>query len=274
MDNLWIGPPGRLYEIDQAAKSFERAVDLGVTEFKALSGQITLTRNLTPVRRIKLSWDMLPPEDARVLDRLARRIDGPGPVVLIDPASGNVLGPAQAAGTGPAGSAGLRGWFKVGTTGTVVETATGIFGFTAVDATSLVAWHCLPWSGNFPAAPGLRVSFRVPTAFAALGTCSVGIDFKRADESYISSVSGPGTFVAGTAPDTAAYVTPTARPSMAGTYSLAGACLTHGGDTAADNVPGDGLPLMSITGYTDTPGRPLPYRNVGIDLVEVAGATS
>ncbi|MFD0503067.1 hypothetical protein ACFQ0G_09480 [Streptomyces chiangmaiensis] len=208
-------PPGSLYEIDQAAKSFERAADLGVTEFKALSGQVTLTRYPTPVRRIKLSWDMLPPEDAQVLDRLARRIDGSGPIVLIDPAAVNVLGPAQATGKGPAGAAGLPGWFKVGAGGSVVETSPGVFGFTAVDATGQVAWRCLPWNGNFPAAPGLRVSFRLPTAFAALGTCSLGIDFKRADGTYLSGVSTTGPFVAGTVPAGAAYLTPTAKPGVA-----------------------------------------------------------
>jgi hypothetical protein len=61
-------------------------------------------------------------------------------------------------------------------------------------------------------------------------------------------------------------------PGAIGTYSLAGACLTYGG-TAENGVPGDGLPPMSVTGYTDTPGRPLPYRSIGLDLVEVSSAT-
>ncbi|MDQ0992026.1 hypothetical protein [Streptomyces sp. V3I7] len=277
MGNLWIGPPGSLYEIDQAAKSFERAADLGVAEFKALSGQVTITRNATPVRRIKLSWDLLPPEDARVLDRLARRVDGAGPLVLIDPAAGNVLSAAQAAGKGPTGSAGITQWFKVSVNGTLAETTPGVFAFTAADATSNLGWRCNQWTNgglaNFPAPPGLRVSFRAPTAFAALGTCAVGLDFKRADGSVISSVSAAGPFVAGTTPAGTVYLTPTAKPGTAGTYALAGACLTYGGDTAADNVPGDGLPTMSITGYSDTPGRPLPHRTVGIDLVEVTSAT-
>lgn len=272
MGNLWIGPPGNLTEIDQAAKSFERAADLGVSEFKALSGRITVSRTAAPVRRIKLSWDLLLPQHARALDRLARRVDGPGPLVLIDPAAGNTLSPAQAAGTGPTGTAGLNQWFKVSANGSVVETAAGVFGFTAADATSIVAWRCVPWSGNFPAAPGLRVSFRAPTEIAALGTCTVGVDFKRADGSYISGAFASGPFVAGTAPAGTTHLTPTVKPGTAGTYALAGACLTYGDDTAADNVPGDSLPPMSVTGYSDTPGRPLPYRSVGIDLVEVSGA--
>ena len=40
--------------------------------------------------------------------------------------------------------------------------------------------------GNFPATPGLQVSFRAPTAIAAISTVTVGIDFKKADSTYLS----------------------------------------------------------------------------------------
>lgn len=280
MGNLWIGPPGSMSEIDQAAKSFDRTADLGVSEFKSLGGRVTVTRNLAPVRRIKLAWDLLPPAQARVLDRIARRIDSPGPVFLVDPASGNVLDPRQAAGRGTKGATDITGlgqWFRAGSSGTVTEstTAPGTFTFTAVDANSAVAWSCVGTEGavgDFPVTPGLQVSFRAPTAIAALGTAGVGIDFKKADGSYLTTTSASGPLVTGTVPAGAAYVTPTAKPGTAGTYSLAGACLTYGG-TAADGVPGDGLPPMSVTGYSDTPGRPLPFRNFSLDLVEVSGAT-
>ncbi|MGI5457046.1 hypothetical protein ACQEWB_28575 [Streptomyces sp. CA-249302] len=276
MGNLWIGRPGSMTEIDQAAKSFDRSSDLGVSEFKSLGGRVTVTRNQSPVRRLKLAWDLLAPAHARALDRLARRIDGSGPVFVVDPAAGNSLGLNQAAGTGIAGATditGLAQWFRTSTTGTVAEstTAAGTFAFTAADATSTVAWRCVNTVGNFPAAPGMSVSFRAPTAIAALGTCRVGIDYKKADGTYISSAGADGPVVTGTAPAGAAYATPTARPGTAGTYSLAGACLTYGG-APEDGLAGEGLPPMSVTGYSDTPGRPLPYRNFSIDLVEVSSA--
>jgi hypothetical protein len=274
--NLWIGPPGALYEIDQAATSYDRSAELGVSEFKSLGGRVTITRTAATARRMKIGWDRLAVADARVLDRLARRIDGPGPLVLIDPAAGNVLGAAQAAGRGAAGPAdttGLQQWFKVSTTGAVAEIAAvpGTFAFTAADATSKVAWRCVPWGGNFPVAPGARISFRAPTAFVALPTVTVNIDFKKADGSYLSGSSATGAYVAATVPAGAVYATPCATPGAAGTYALAGACLAYD-DGAADNVPGDGLPAMSVTAYSDTPGRPLPYRSISLDLVEVASA--
>lgn len=274
MGNLWIGRPGSMAEIDQAAKSFDRSADLGVSEFKSLGGRVTVTRNQAPVRRLKLAWDLLPPAPARALDRIARRIDGSGPVYVIDPAAGNVLAPAQAAGTGVAGATditGLAQWFVTLPNGTLTTTTPGVFAFTATDATSTVAWRCNATVGNFPVTPGLPISFRAPTALAALGTVTVGLDYKKADGSYLSSSTTPGPLVTGTVPPGAAYATPTAKPGTPGTYSLAGACLTYGG-TAADGVPGDGLPPMSVTGYSDAPGRPLPYRNFSLDLVEVSGA--
>ncbi|MEU6087371.1 hypothetical protein ABZ865_11285 [Streptomyces sp. NPDC047085] len=276
MGNLWIGPPSAMTEIDQAAKSFDRSADLGISEFKSLGGRVTVTRNQAPVRRLKLSWDLLAPAHARALDRLARRVGGSGPVYVVDPAAGNVLSPVQAAGLGAAGATditGLAQWFRTSATGTVAEstTAPGTFVFTAADATSALAWRCVGTVGNFPVSPGLTLSFRAPTALAALGTVSVGIDYKKADGSYISTTTAPGALVSGTVPAGAAYATPTAKPGTAGTYSLAGACFTYGG-TAEDGVPGDGLPPMVVTGYSDTPGRPLPYRSFSLDLVEVSSA--
>ncbi|MFI6467681.1 hypothetical protein [Streptomyces sp. NPDC050528] len=276
MGNLWIGPPGAMVEIDQAAKSFDRTADLGVSEYKSIGGRTTLTRDLRPVRRLKLAWDLLAPAHARALDRIARRVDRPGPVFVVDPAAGNVLAPAQAAGLGSAGATGITGlaqWFKV-TTGAVTETtgAPGTYLFTAADTTGLVAWRCVDTVGNFPATPGLQVSFRAPTAIAAVSTVSVGIDFKKADGTYLGSTTATGATVSGTVPADAAYLTPTAKPGAAGAYSLAGACLTYGG-TAENGVPGDGLPPMSVTNYTDAPGRPLPYRTISLDLVEVSGPT-
>ncbi|MGW2521779.1 hypothetical protein ACWC09_33140 [Streptomyces sp. NPDC001617] len=276
MGNLWIGPPGAMTEIDQAAKSYDRSADLGVTEFKSLGGRVTVTRNQAPVRRLKLSWDLLAPVHARALDRIARRVDGPGPVYVVDPAAGNVLAPAQAGGSGVPGATditGLAQWFKTTSTGTVAEstTAPGTFTFTAADTAGTVGWRCTATVGNFPLSPGLQVSFRAPTALAALGTVVVGVDFKKADGTYISSITATGPLVTGTAPAAAAFATPTVRPGTAGTYPLAGACLTYGA-TATDGVPGDGLPPMSVTGYSDAPGRPLPYRSMSLDLVEVSGA--
>ncbi|GGZ15357.1 hypothetical protein GCM10010387_04600 [Streptomyces inusitatus] len=273
MGNLWIGTPGALHEIDQAAKSFDRSAELGINEFKALGGRVTLTRNPSAVRRVKLGWELLAPRHARLLDRLARRLDGSGPLVLVDPAAGNVLDPRQAAGKGDPGQAGMNQWFKVSVTGTVVESATvpGTFSFTATDATGKLAWRARTWS-NFPVAPGMRISFHAPAAFAALPTATAQVDFKKADGTYLSTVSADGPLVTATVPAEAAFATPCAAPGVIGTYSLAGACLTYGGPAEQD-VPGDGMPPMGITGYSDAPARPQPYRSISLDLVEVSSAT-
>src|SRR5690349_864913 len=124
--NLWIGKPGLLREIVQAAKSWDRSADLNVTEFKSLEGAVTIVAPPRTVRRLKLSWDMLPPQDAQHLVRLAQRVNGPGmqgslreafgPVAVIDPAAVNLLDPYQAAAQSTSRN-GSDHWFTV--TGTV-----------------------------------------------------------------------------------------------------------------------------------------------------------
>ncbi|MFC7217083.1 hypothetical protein ACFQLX_02680 [Streptomyces polyrhachis] len=269
--NLFIGPPGGLWEIDRAAKSFDRAADLGVSEFQSIGGRVTVMRRPNAVRRVKLSWDALEPAKAKILDRLARRTDGNGPLALIDPTTANMLDARAATGKGDRGAAGLGQWFVSGVGGSLIETSPGVFSVKADDAVNAtVGWNAPRWYG-FPVAPGMRVSFRAPSAIAALAARSVQLDFKDVAGVLISSVNAAAAYVAGTVPAGAAFVTPTARPGVAGTYSLGGACLSYD-DGAAAGIPGEGCPPMVITGYTDSPTKPYPYRSVSIDLVEVSSA--
>ncbi|MGW4648340.1 hypothetical protein [Kitasatospora sp. NPDC004289] len=270
--NLWIGRPGALREIDQAAKSWDRSADLGVTEFRALGGRATVVYTPKPVRRLKLSWEGLDRDTATYLDRLARRADGPGPLAVMDPASVNLLEPAQAAGRDRTGSTG-RAWFVSGQPGAVVESTTvkGQFGFQAQAAESAVAWRSPYWAGGLPVVPGWTVSFRVPTAFPT-DTCVAQLDFKSAAGTYLNSAVVTGRQVTAVVPPDAAFVTAVAKPGAVGTYSLANACYTIGGDWPDEALPGDGCPPMAITGYSDVPTAQLRYRNVSIDLLEVAGA--
>lgn len=272
MGNLWIGPPGAMIEIDQAAKSFDRTADLGTSEFKSLGGRVTLTRNLTPVRRLKLAWDLLAPAHARALDRIARRVDSAGPFAVVDPTAGNVLDPQQALGRGDPGMP-LAQWYLGSILGSVGVTAAGDYVLNSTDATGKAAWRSSRWAGGlFPVSPGIVVSFRPPPSFTGSGAQTVQITWRDSTGVALSTSGVTGGVLTATAPAGACYLTPYSMPGAIGTYSLAGACLTYGG-TAENGVPGDGLPPMSVTGYTDTPGRPLPYRAIGLDLVEVSSAT-
>src|SRR5882724_7909118 len=100
MATLWIGTPSQLREIPHAPTEYDRTPDLGASEFRALGGGVTVTYQATPPRRLSLSFSALADDDARWLEALARRVYGPGPVVVFDPTSVNMLAITQAAGTG------------------------------------------------------------------------------------------------------------------------------------------------------------------------------
>ncbi|MDQ0776194.1 hypothetical protein QF026_004660 [Streptomyces aurantiacus] len=272
--NLWIGKPGLLREIDQAAKSWDRTAELNVTEFKALEGRVTTVAPSRTVRRLKFSWDWLEPGDAQHLTRLARRIDGPGllgspgpsygPLAVIDPASVNLLGPYQAAAQS-AERGGTDHWFAVtGSLGVLPYTGDTVIGDFA--ESTRVGWKHGTWTG-WPVVPGMRVSWRVPPDWnPSLATAQ--LDWKRADGTYLSTTAVTGASVTGIAPAEAAFATPVGGPGEAVLAGLAGACLTIDADPVAYAL-GDGCPAMTVTAYTDVPAARLPYRNISIDLVEV-----
>ncbi|WP_420034368.1 hypothetical protein ACN2WE_19220 [Streptomyces sp. cg28] len=275
--NLWIGKPGLLREIIQAAKSWDRTADLNVTEFKSLEGAVTTIAPPRTPRRLKFSWDLLPPDDAQHLARLARRVNGPGlqgspaaaygPVAVLDPASVNLLDPYQAAAQSDSPSGGDH-WFTV-TGSMVVSPAVGDTVVAQFQDTTRIGWRHGIWTG-WPVAPGMKVSWLVPPDWSPV-TATAQLDWKDADGSYLSSSTATGPSVTGTAPAGAAFVTPIGGPGATGTAGLAGACLTIG-DTPVPFALGDGCPAMSVTGYSDAPASPLPYRNISIDLVEVRDA--
>ncbi|MFD9906375.1 hypothetical protein [Streptomyces sp. NPDC059063] len=271
--NLWIGTPGLLREIPQAAKSWDRSADLNVSEFKALEGQVTTFAPFHTVRRLKFSFEGLEPDDAQHLVRLARRAsDGvtaraAGPVAVLDPVSVNLLGPSQAAGQSGRED-GLDQWFAVSgepTFSRFVREGWTVGGKTP----AVVGWVHGTWPG-WPVAPGMRVSWLLPPSW---GTDAVArLAWKDADGEPLRETSGSAVSVTGTAPRDAAFVTPQGQLNSPGIIPLGGACLSIGEPPVAFAV-GDGCPAMSVTGYSDVPAARLPYRNVGIDLVEVTRAT-
>lgn len=415
--NLWVGLPGQLREISQAATGFERGAELGVSQFTSLGGQVTTIAPRRAPRRIKLTFDRLGQDDAAHLDRLARRVDGPGPVEVLDPVARNLLDPLQAQGRIAAGSP-YNSWYT-STSGSgklEVSTAPGAqpqtYVWKALTTSAQLSWHRRPRAG-FPVVPGMRVRFTLPTSWRA-GPCATRLHWRDANGTYLTSAADTGHTLVATVPEGAALVTPSGVTGEIGTYGLDGAVLTIDDDhvptapanllpaeqaagrgaltqwsatgvtlstdasgyavaslaastagtltfvngaqkghalppgsglvglvlpaavrTRAENcvltfhdaagaqlaattgwapatvpagathvsatvtfasatgafqsrigpakllhvdpmvteLPGDGCPVMAVTGYTDSPARPLPYRNISIDLVEVTSAS-
>lgn len=282
MGGMWIGRPGALREITDGAASFDRSPDLGVSEFRALGGGVTTWAPPVQPRRLKLSWVAMLPGDVNHLDRLARRVDGPGPLAVLDPLAGNLLSADQAAGLGdPA---------KWGFTAGQITMYSGAFGrwtpnTVSVDAlpaagTTDLTWKHPYWTG-YPVTPGLVLTFWVPGLVAYVAKIAgMYINWFDANRNPLTPSSQPGAAVplVATAPSRAAFAVPVVRFNALGTWDLGVSVLNVGNTSAAllagATPTGEGTPAYSITGYTHAPaGGDGAYRNIGLELVEVTSAT-
>ncbi|WP_433268150.1 hypothetical protein ACQPZF_03495 [Actinosynnema sp. CS-041913] len=266
MGSLWIGPPGRLREIRDAATEFDRSVSLGVQEFASLSGGVTVTRLATPPRRMSLSWTNLRPEDARWLEALARRVHGPRPLAVLDPASDNLVEPNQSLGIAPTTGVSLVGF------GILAEQPDGTLTVTGTQDTSRLHYGHTHWVG-WPVVPGVVVSFT--TALAQGNGAACELEFYDRDGTLIESAGPTAPLLSVLPPPGAVFVFPKVRlPALSVPTPVGGALLRLGGPVAVgEPVPlGDGCPAMAVTGYTDRPR--LAHRDMTLTLVEVRHARS
>ncbi|GAA2238511.1 hypothetical protein GCM10010232_26620 [Streptomyces amakusaensis] len=161
---MWIGRPGHLRAFKEAATTFDRSPQSGTTEFRSLAGGITTWTPQIRPRRLKLAWQNMLPDDLAHLDRLARRVDGPGPVAVIDPASANWLLPSQAKGV--RGGYGTSLWF--GAPPVTIGGGTGAYDPVTVtvrqpdEITTFVYYG--PNAGyGYPVVPGTRITWWAPS---------------------------------------------------------------------------------------------------------------
>lgn len=288
--NLWIGLPGRLREISQAATAFERGAELGVTQFTSLGGQVTTLAPQRSARKTKFSFDRLSEDDAAHLDRLARRIDGPGPIDVIDPVTRNLLDPLQAEGRCPDGSA-ARHWYASGGGSGQLQlsgrpgNAPDAYVWKPDSTTSQLNWHRRPRTG-FPVAPGMTVSFTLPSSWRA-SPCATRLHWRDAAGVYLSSAAVTSHTLSATVPVGAALVTPSGIAGEVGTYALDGAVLTIDDphiptapvnllstDQAAGRGPAAQWATVGFTLSTDAAGylvASLPANTSGSLVFEPAG---
>ncbi|MFD9629797.1 hypothetical protein [Streptomyces violascens] len=220
-------------------------------------------------------------DDVAHLDRLARRVDGPGPVAVLDPLARNLLAADQAAGLGPAGGkwSGTASEITLyGGTGPYVNTTVSVEALPASGQTDLVWRH--PSFHGVPVAPGQTYTWWTPGLVAAgASVLNARVAWYDVARKWIStSVAGaPGVPLVASAPANAAYVWPHATFTAKGVWPL-GASVLAAGDIAAallagELPPGEGSPPFSITRYshaaTDGDGA---YRDIGLELVEVVTA--
>lgn len=257
MGSLWIGPPGRMREVRDAATDLDRTISLGIEEFAALSGGITTTRLATPPRRLSLSWSAMAPSEAQWVEALARNVFGPGPLAVIDPASRNLLEGGQSQGYGPRSSYAASMW------GTLTERADRVMTITDPrDGDQLVYDHA-HWFG-WPVTPGLPVH-----AATVLPEGACQLVFYAADELYLGD-AGPAPTLTAMPPAGAAFVIfRVVLRAWTGTKPVGPAVLRMGDPIEPGDLGalGSGYPAMTVTGYSDK-ARP-PHHDLTLSLVEV-----
>lgn len=257
MGSLWIGPPGRMREVRQAATEFDRSVQLGVEEFAALSGGVTTTRLATPPRRLSLSWSALADSESQWLEALARNVYGPGPLAVIDPASRNLLEGGQSQGYGPRSAISNGGW------GTLIERADHVLTLTDPRDNDQLVYDHSHWPG-YPVTAGLPVHM-----VAGLTDSQCQMTFYTATEEYVSS-HGPAPTLTVVPPAGAAFVAlRVILRAWSGTKPIGPVLMRMGEPIAPGELGalGDGCPPMSVTAYSDK-ARP-PHHDLTLSLVEV-----
>ncbi|MFJ5707608.1 hypothetical protein [Streptomyces sp. NPDC093105] len=254
---------------------------MSVKEFRSLAGGVTTWAPSVMPRRYSLEWEGLAPGDVAHIDALARRISYAGPLVVLDPLSGNLLSGRQSQGRGD-----FRQWdssaSEVMMYGTGAAPNSVVANVTTVPTNgAAITWKHPTWAG-FPI-PGGPVTWW-PWSFGHSHAAKVsGFDLKWYDATgaFISTTTQADASrpMVVTAPASAAFVAPSVRINTVGFYSISRAALCLG-DAAAyltslgSALPmGEGSPGMSITGYRHaaTPGDGA-YRDIGLDLVEVTSA--
>ncbi|MFF8959108.1 hypothetical protein [Streptomyces sp. NPDC014894] len=214
---MWIGRPGHLRAFKEAATTFDRSPESGTTEFRSLAGGVTTWTPQIRPRRLKLAWQNMLPDDLAHLDRLARRVDGPGPVAVIDPASANWLLPSQALGV--IGTHGASAWSgsMVSTGGTQNPNApVNPYGpmsvvLNAPAAASDLVYNA-PGATGYPVAPGMTVSWWAPSLAAI--AAELRLLWYRADGTALTSASSTVQVdrpIQRAVPAEAAYVRPVVR---------------------------------------------------------------
>jgi len=284
VDSMWLGPVGLLREMREQG-DWERTPALGAERHVALSGQVTSSRSRRSPRTTSLAWGRLLPEDADALEELALvPARGDGTVCVIDPdaASGNLLTAEQSRGRPQAGMVpgAVEDLYSLLGAGAIsAGTQAGVrFACTNnIQAGADVRWlHPYYGARGWPVMPGWSVYLTTTTAALTMPAVSrLWLTFRDHAGATISSAageSGSGA-VEADAPPGAVTVTPhmIATAPLAGLRVIGEARMTYG--PARPGRPlGNGCPVYTITGFSDTPS--LPYRSVALTLEEVRAHAS
>lgn len=278
--NLWIGRPGAMLEIAQRGE-LDRSPSMTVVEHRSLEGQITTWSPRYTPRRIKLSWKWMREADAQHLYRLASGMvatstDVLSTVAVVAPGCGNMLHPSH----------GQDSWAYPRDANEIMSSWEVVGGgsrswYAHSGVANVVIGSTLWWRNTqnstraWPTTPGMPMTFAVgayPGGTAALPAWTAGFQWLNDSRVVLSTqyATGRNIPITGVAPATAAWVRPFLSFNEAGSGAIGLSCLVPG-FTADLTATGDGSPEYSVVAFTEAVTQ-LPYRDVTIELVEVASA--
>ncbi|MGW6061697.1 hypothetical protein [Streptomyces sp. NPDC055189] len=221
--------------------------------------------------------------DVDHLDRLARRVDAPGPIAAVDPLARNLLGAAQAAGRGsPKKWSWTNSDFVLygGSLSEYIPNTVSVENVPTANGPDLF-WDHPTWPG-YPVAPGMTVTWWTPglvAGGAALG--QLRIQWFDASGALLSTgtTNAPAVPMVRPVPAGAAYARPAARFTAKGLWEMGSSAFTLGDTSAAllagERPAGEGCPAVSVTGYSHAPADGNgAFRDIGLDLVEVTSSAT
>lgn len=293
MGSLLIGRPGGAFVTipRMAARGYQRTADAAAHVHRTLGGSYAVDRAGREPRTWQLDWKWLSADERRHLHALFTGQYGPGPWVLLDPATTNYLTPQQASGTDKAQD---TSGFSIAAGGETLVSSTAQF----VSGSRSLRWS-LPaavTSGILTlAAPPSLTAWATPEAEwwtfsgqlrggGADPTVNVQLALRWLDAAgaQVAETLGPVVtlgaaawsppVVSGPCPAGAVQFVPRTKVAAASVTATADVYLDglqlERSQAASPWMPGEGQPVVSAIGYPES----VPFverRDVSMTLVEV-----
>ncbi|MEA5367709.1 hypothetical protein VA596_49820 [Amycolatopsis sp., V23-08] len=250
-----LGYPWDIRTVRNPARGLRLSTQDNQVKHQMLSGAVRTTGRPNTPRTWSASWAELAEADARWFQYLARRIGGPGPFVVIDPATQNFQRPLQSVGRGSASQ-----WAV--SSGSLTQQADSTILWANGAANAELTWVHPVW-GRWPTTPGQVVSFRhTSTANKS------ALAFYNRSGTFLSTVSATGGNLTTTAPATAQWIRPHLIKPATGSLTIPPSCFRYGTEIGAAWYEGEHCAAMSILTPVETI-QVLPRRDLTLELLEL-----
>jgi hypothetical protein len=250
-----LGYPWDIRTVRNPARGLRLSTQDNQNKHQMLSGAIRTTGRPNTPRTWSASWAELSEQDVRWFQYLMHRIGGPGPFVVIDPATQNFQRPLQSVGRGSASQ-----WAV--SSGALTQQPDGTISWANGAAAAELSWLHPVW-GRWPTLPGQVVSFRhTSTANKA------AFAFYNRAGTLLTTVSATGGNLTTTAPAAAQWIRPHLIKPAPGTLTVPASCIRYGSEIGTTWYEGEHAAAMALLNPVETINA-LPRRDLTLELLEM-----